>query len=123
MKLKKPITPAEYFAAAKEIITSSDYKVFTPRWRFFRQKLQLIAAKSYGGKKLFLLQLRNNKLVVRGLPPNYGDRLIVYKIERELKISIILGEPLFSLADKSWDVASHYIAPREQDEFDLFIKK
>ena len=124
MKLKKAMTPADHFAAAKEIITSNDYKVFTPRWRYFRQKLQLIAAKSYRGKKLFLLQLKNSELVVRGLSPNYGDRVIVNKIERELKISIIWGEPLPCQTDKSWeDAAPLYIAPREQAEFDLFIKK
>lgn len=125
MKIKKPMTPADHFAAAREIIASSNYKIFTPNWRYFRQKLQLVATKSYVTKNLFLLQLRNNILVVNELPPSYGDRGLVHKIAHELGIHVTVARPLPRLGEcfDPWDAARLYIKPSEQAEFDLFVKE
>lgn len=122
MKIKKPMTPVDHFEAAREILANSNYKIFTPHGRYFRQKHQLIAAKSFGTNKLFLLQLRNDTLVVRALPPCYGDSSVVQKIGRELGIAITNGKPLFRLGDDPWEAARYYITPRGQIEFDLFVK-
>lgn len=123
MKIKKPMTPADHFAAAREIIASSDYKIFTPNGRYYKQKLQLIAAKSYGTKSLFLLQLKNNILIVRGLPPQYSDRSIVQKMERELGIAIPIEKPLRRFSFEPWDAARLYVTPTERIEFDLFVQE
>jgi hypothetical protein len=124
MKIKKPMTPVDHFEAAREILAHSNYKIFTPHGRYFRQKHQLIAAKSFGTKKLFLLQLRKDTLMVSALPPCYGDSSVVQKIEHELGITITKGRPLFRLTDDDpWDAARFYITPRGQIEFDLFVKE
>ncbi len=122
---RKPETPEEKFQAAKEIIASRDYKIFTPVWRYFRHQHQFIAATSYICKRLFLLQLRKGGvLTVRALPPSHGDRVILHAIESELRISISIEKPLFRLTTEDpWDAARLYVAPRERDEFDLFVKE
>lgn len=117
------MTPSDYFAAAKEIIANSNYKVFTPHGRYFRQKLQLIAATSFVQNRFFLLQLRKDLLVVRELPPYHGDRSLVHKIETELGVTVTIDRPLFRLGDDPWEAARFYVTPPEQSEFNLFVNE
>ncbi len=124
MKIEKPMTPADYFAAAREIIASSNFKIFTPNHRYFRQEHQLIAVTSFILKKLFLLQLRSGELVVRQLPPNYGDSTVVSSLKRELDIPIRTTRPLLRLTrGDPWEAAACYVTPQERGEFELLTKK
>lgn len=124
MKIKGSMTPIEQFEAARVIIASRGFKIFTPNRRYFRQENQLIAATSFILKKLFLLQLRNGELVVRQLPPNYGDSTVVSSLKRELDIPIRTTRPLLRLTrGDPWEAAACYVTPQERGEFELLTKK
>ncbi len=125
MKIQTPKTPLKNFEAAREILASNGYKIFTPNGRFFHHKHQFIAAKAYLGKRLLLIQLRRGRtLATSSLPPRYEDPSIIAKIEQELGVSFHIDRPLFRLTteDDPWDAARFYISPKERGEFDLFVK-
>jgi hypothetical protein len=116
---QKPTTPEGLHEAARILLANKGYKIFTPRWQYFRQKHQFIAAQElYGIKTYFLLQLRNNTHVFRYLPPTYGNPSVIALMEKELGIKIIKGKPLFRLySDDPWEDGHLYIKPGQTFEF------